>query len=696
MRNELEQISTIEKYLNNELSADEKAAFEKDLSADPQLQEAVAIQQDIMKGIENLSLKQKIQVAKKRYSRNRNITKWGVTSLVVIAAIIAILIYSGKNKSHTIPNESSALPEFNEQHQKDWADADKKINPQKFLITTGRDTIVETSSGMVIQVPADGFLTEDKQAVRGQIELIIKEAMDAASIMSAGLSSTSGDQLLESAGMFLVDARQNGNILSINPASGLYIELPADTIRPGMKLFKGKRSADGSIDWVDPQPLEHSLTPVDINQLNFYPPRYLDSLAKWGYNTRNKKFTDSLYYSFSHWFQEKEMTIEGYGEPPTENSVYDHIEYCAVNPAKIKAIWSEKFQNTILATREFEERLSWIHQAGKDAILDLYANNLDKRLSKIDSMAAERAPEEYQQQFLAFAARKDGAIKLNSAFTQKLRQYYENKTRMFMDVVARTHRAFWEKQEQLDQEAHLKQTEHTNDSLKRIADRFNEELQLNLKSAYSQLGYNIPPRLPDANVYKAQITATGWHNVDRVVIEVTSARTSLSITDSATGKSATIKYQPVSFAINKAEQYEELYVYLLPEKLNSFIRLPVTNGQYTEKLNELIKYKLVCVGYKDDRTFYYSLPAIEPKAYSNIELAEVSSKELNRLLNKVGNGRYGTGIQKELAFYLFYKKDSKRQKQNLELRKFTWKVQRVIWYYRGEGSHCCCFGIKSA
>jgi hypothetical protein len=695
MRNELEQISIIEKYLNNELSAEETAAFEQNLSADPQLQEALTLQQEIMKGIGNLSMKQKIQLAKKRYYRNRNITRWGLGSLVIIVAtVVAILIYAGKSNSHSIPNGSAVLPEFNEQHQKEWADADKRIAPQKFLITTGRDTIVETSNGMVIQVPANGFLTEDKQPVTGQIELTIKEAMDAASIMTAGLSSTSGDQLLESAGMFLVDARQKGNILSINPSAGLYIELPTDTIRPGMKLFKGKRLADGRIDWIDPQPLEHSLTPVDINQLNFYPPRYLDSLAQWGYNTSNKKFTDSLYYSFSYWFQKQEMSEEGYADS-SPTAVYNHIEYCAVNPAKIKAIWSVKFQNTILATREFEERLSWIHQAGKDAILDLYINNLDKRLSYIDSLAVDKAPEEYQQQFLAFAARQDGAIRINSALTQELREYYKNKTKTYMDAVAKTHRAFWEKQEQLDNEAYKKQTEHKNDSLKRLVDRFNEELQLNLKSAYSQLGYNIPPRLPAANVYKAQITATGWYNVDRVVTEATSARTSVNITDPVTGKKAAIRYQPVSFAINKPEQFDDLYVYLLPEKLNSFVRLSGTNGKYTEQLNELIKYKLVCVGYKGEQAFYYSQPDIAPKAYTNIELAAVSTDKLNLLLNKEGNGRHGAGIQKDLAFYLFYKNDLKRQKRNQELRDLTWKVQIVIWYYRGEGNPCCCFGPGS-
>ncbi len=131
MRNELELISTIEKYLNNELSAEDKAAFERNMSADPQLQEAVALQKEIMKGIENLSLKQNIQQAKNRYYRNRNLTKWGLPGGIVIVTIITILIYSAINNSHSKTGNSFPLPEFNELNEKVWADADSKVAPQK-------------------------------------------------------------------------------------------------------------------------------------------------------------------------------------------------------------------------------------------------------------------------------------------------------------------------------------------------------------------------------------------------------------------------------------------------------------------------------------------------------------------------------------------------------------------------------------
>jgi hypothetical protein len=163
------------------------------------------------------------------------------------------------------------------------------------------------------------------------------------------------------------------------------------------------------------------------------------------------------------------------------------------------------------------------------------------------------------------------------------------------------------------------------------------------------------------------------------VTESTSNRTTLNYVDSSSGKTATIKYEAASFQINKPEQYDDLYVYLLPDKLNSFMRLTPVNGQYTEKLNELIKYKLICVGYKGERAFYYSAPAVEPKAYTNIELTEISTSELNQILNQEKNRNHGSEVQKELVYYNFYKKDKIRQQDNANRKQLKQKISLVIF-----------------
>jgi hypothetical protein len=85
------------------------------------------------------------------------------------------------------------------------------------------------------------------------------------------------------------------------------------------------------------------------------------------------------------------------------------------------------------------------------------------------------------------------------------------------------------------------------------------------------------------------------------------------------------------------------------------------------------------VGYKGDRLFFYSLPAIEPKAYTNIELAEISTSELNRQLNLDKNRNPGAAVQKELVYYQFNKKDKIRQQNNADMKLLKHKISLVIF-----------------
>lgn len=161
--------------------------------------------------------------------------------------------------------------------------------------------------------------------------------------------------------------------------------------------------------------------------------------------------------------------------------------------------------------------------------------------------------------------------------------------------------------------------------------------------------------------------------------ESTRDRISTTLTDPATGKTAMVKYQSVTFQIKGEEQYDWLYVYLLPDKLSSFIRLSPNNGTYTEKLNEGMKYKLVCVGYKNEQAFYYSQPGIEPKAYAGIELAAISQHELKRTLKREGGNEHEKEIQKEISFFLFNYRDRKRVQHKLALQELMMKVVTVIF-----------------
>lgn len=701
MRNELENIEIIEKYLKNELSAEEKKVFEEQLKTDAKLQKEVEVQRDVIKGIERIGAKQSIQKSYKKYKWGKSGFNLGLGATIVIAVTSVFLWYNSNYSSSTVVD--NVLPELNEVGTKEWADADKLIPSQKFAINTTSDTVIETQGGIVMYIPQGSFLDENGNIITGEVEFEVKEALDANQIIQGGLSSMSGNRLLESAGMFYVNARKDGKTVQINPENGIYTEVPTDEVKPDMQLFEGKRMADGSIDWINPAPLEKFLTPVDIHSLNFYPPKYEPKLAELGYDLSDREFKDSLYYSFAwenesknncyritdihngdaiintyrnngnlfkaidhiNWtshannlkcnefdfsfeinisdsirlsdlrflkssdndkyefidklqlnksnnsflFTQKikiksgtfvlnfglkthyldkesnrhenlsfvittkqlqnnncsgpivkysnkvDFTSENdtgatssllFGrklpyqfaqeEVDSVAETYDSYQVCGINPAKIKTIWSEDFNNTMISTREFEERLPAIFGTCNDKVLDLYINNLNIDMYKIDSMAAEICGGNSRDNFIQFATRKDGKVKIDDKRVEKLKKHYEEKQKLIAEAIAKTREKFEKENKRLNEDAGKTRAKHSQDELKRTEDNYVEEFNLNLKEAYRQLGKPKPDRLDAKGIYKLRLKTGGWKNVDAYVMESLDNRETLDYTDPTTGK----------------------------------------------------------------------------------------------------------------------------------------------------------------
>ncbi|HXC03765.1 MAG TPA: hypothetical protein VNZ86_03385, partial [Bacteroidia bacterium] len=421
--------------------------------------------------------------------------------------------------------ESSSLPALNEEGKAEWADADKNLPSTVFQINGAKDTVIESPNGIILAIPAGTFVDENNTPYSGAVNLDLKEALDPASILKAGLSTKSGDQQLETGGMFSLNAHGGDKQLKIASGKNITAQVPANDAKPGMQLYDGKRKADGTIDWVNPKPLEHFLVPVDILSLNFYPPNYLDTLGGMGYNRKDKKFTDSLYYSF-------EAEFSGIGYDVEDNKLYesDTIKHNSlseilwqgesgkgIHPSKIKAIWDKKFQNTLLSTREFEERIPAIHRSCSNQILDLYVSNLGKNLWEIDSMAAQLT---HSEDFANFASRKDGKVKIGEKTMQLIQAYYEKKAKLYSDVINKTQQEFWDKQNKLNTIASDKRQANYEKDLAREASNFRNEFKINYKEACRQLGYECDTA-PKPAVYTANVTSLGWKNLDKAVLAST-------------------------------------------------------------------------------------------------------------------------------------------------------------------------------
>ena len=750
MRNELERIENIQRFLAGELSAEERAIFDRELADNPGLQEELRLQQALLRGIQRITWKEKIGRARKRYWRQQRFFKGGAAGfgLVIVAGVIVwalrtptrqvamdnrhqrentvVTVAAGKTKAfnhvgdttsgvlstpadrplrQNVPgqtivstaqsSDTGGMPMTSVQLP---AEADKALPVQRFRIDAMRDTVLETQGGILLSIPAGSFLEKDGRITTGILNLVVREALTPAAIMQAGLSTLSGGNVLETGGMFFVDASKEGKALDLDSVKGIYAEIPTDSARPGMQLYSGKQGADGVIDWIDPRQLTHDLVPVDIHLLNFYPPGYLDSLAHWGYDSHNKKFTDSLYYSFAQFFAPGNDDNR-YGEgkifaPGTERSRYaDPIDQisdttkstrppslpCGLNPARIKAIWNESFRNTLISTREFEERLPWIHRSDNEALLNLYVQHLDKPLYIIDSLAARLLRSKnasLSARFLTFYSRHDGRANISSRQLDDLRAYYEEKVRVFTEAIAKTERAFWDKQAALDREADQERQAHETDSSARENRNFNEELAFNLRNICRQLGYDpaIVRRPPTKNSYKVRLGILGWCNIDRATRE----RVSFTVVDEQTNRTAHIDYQSASIRVAQYQRYDRVYSYLLPDQLSSFIRLSGASGTYMGKLNAAMRYDLVCIGYKGEQAFYYYQKDLTSGDHPPVELDSIRQEELKRRLNAIASRTQAADLERENAYFRFEIRDQERRKavekimelQCMILRKF--------------------------
>jgi hypothetical protein len=652
MRKELEVIKIIEQYLNKELSAEDKARFETELEKSPSLQKEVEKQKLVLEGIKNAGVRTSIKKAKKTYSIKK-LSWYGLIVVAVGVAIAGAVYLTSSNVAESKNNETTETIdkvkyEVNENGDKQWADADALVPSQFFEVNGAEDKILETQEGIVVAIPEGAFLDENGNPVSGNIEVEIKEAITTEQIMLSGLTTQSGDDLLETGGMFYINARKDGKSLQLNPDNPIVMDVPTDEVDGSMELYQGVRKDNGSIDWQNPKPMEQFLTPVDIYSLDFYPPNYEQTLVSLGEGDHTKEWKDSVYYSFGgedtsasflssspevnsgaerckwkfdvssyddHWnisayyeiSKGYEVVVdEGNGEVMgmfissnhdsevdftvdkeyetsnldvfpvpysvirdkgiitfkvnktkdeilkgrmefmsySENAAYQ--EFVAfnsldatnglnyeINPSKVQAIWLDKFQNTLIATKEFEERMEVLHHLSNDAALDLYVNNTDKRLSELDSMMVDNLGgfsygknvkgsssasvnslfimqmsanlelnqpdlicltcdncniDKIREKFIAFAAQGKGRVKMDKGAAKMLKAYYDDRAKVFAKVATKAKKKLFKEYQDAYGDLNRDKSDNSIKNSKYSNENLAKEFKLNLEETYRQLG----------------------------------------------------------------------------------------------------------------------------------------------------------------------------------------------------------------
>ena len=188
MKNNTEKIG---RYLQNEMSAEERTAFEKQLAGDRDLQQELVIQKQILAAVEKAGLKNSFGKAIRTKFISRMLIRWGI--VVIVGAGLAYYAFKTNIFSHS-ESGGEGINVFS--------------GTESFVIDNSADTIIETEEGVVFGIPANAFKSENKK-----IRLEIKTAISPDMIMLQGLSTITNGQLLQTAGMFYINGYANEKLV---------------------------------------------------------------------------------------------------------------------------------------------------------------------------------------------------------------------------------------------------------------------------------------------------------------------------------------------------------------------------------------------------------------------------------------------------------------------------------------------------
>lgn len=116
-----------------------------------------------------------------------------------------------------------------------------RLQSQLFSITTDRDTTIVTSSGVVIEIPANAVYNPESKIV----EIEVREALELIDILRAGLTTNSGDKLLSSQGMLNISTPLKNTAIK----KQIIARVPVNDVVDGMQTFSGEIDKDSTIQW---------------------------------------------------------------------------------------------------------------------------------------------------------------------------------------------------------------------------------------------------------------------------------------------------------------------------------------------------------------------------------------------------------------------------------------------------------------
>lgn len=186
--------------------------------------------------------------------------------------------------------------------------------PQIFEINNKRDTFLQCNNGTIISIPQNCFVNNEGEIVTENIKLEIVEALSISDYLRYDLQTTSGENLLQSGGMVYINAKFNNDQLALNEGTSINVELPSNVSSPEFKIFNGNHDDQGNIDWTETGSIDNRMIPLPLSELN------------------HKIYTAYRFTDTVSWIH--------------------YMDSIMIN--------NPKYENTFIATTEFEQRLAML------------------------------------------------------------------------------------------------------------------------------------------------------------------------------------------------------------------------------------------------------------------------------------------------------------------------------------------------
>jgi hypothetical protein len=120
---------------------------------------------------------------------------------------------------------------------------------QNFSFDNSLEKTLFLEKGSSVKIPANAFITEDGSFPEGEIQVELIESFSYTDFVKDGLTTMSGDRILETGGMMYINATADGKQLILNNGQSIEIMYPEQGTIDGMELFYGQQQENGAMDW---------------------------------------------------------------------------------------------------------------------------------------------------------------------------------------------------------------------------------------------------------------------------------------------------------------------------------------------------------------------------------------------------------------------------------------------------------------